>query len=152
MRALTLLLALLGGQALSAVSCTVSVTGMDFGLYLSSTVKSGTGQVSVACEATRLLDLGLVSVTVSLSAGQSGTYAGRFMSSGGHRLTYSLSTPLGAPWGDGTQGTGVVSSSFNLASVLTPISRTWDVIGFIPSGQVVPAGTYTDSVTVTLAY
>lgn len=90
--------------------------------------------------------------TVALGPGMSGSF-NRAMSSGAQRLAYTLLTPTGQIWGDGTQGTFTVSGVADVP--LLPGSGlpiTIAIREVRPAGQQVLAGTYSDSVTVTVEY
>jgi len=91
--------------------------------------------------------------TINLSSG-SGTGADantRFMTGpGGAQLAYSLSTPGGAAWGDGTNGQpgyGVTGAGMALANEqATPIDGTVA----LAAAQAAGVGTYNDTVLITL--
>lgn len=130
-------------------TCTVSVTGIGFGSYASPGVANSdsTGTVSVTCNGIGVL----VSYTITLGTG-SGSYANRKLLSGINFLSYNMYTdPTRLQiWGDGSAGTSTVSNSYTLAlsSVITP----YTVYGRVPGGQNPPAGTYNDTVIVTVTY
>ena len=115
-----------------AVSCTASAQALAFGNYdpLSVLPRDSTGQVSVTC--TNLINL-LVSYTVALSTGVSGSYSSRQLASGANRLNYNLYSDLThlLVWGDGTSGTSVVSNTFLV--VLLGISANHTVYGRLPA-------------------
>lgn len=136
------LLALVGGwsTAGAAATCTMNVQGVNFGAYdpLANASVNGTGTVNVTCDAQ-------VSGTISLSAG-SGTYAQRTMSSSAMKMQYNLYTDSARTqiWGDGTGGSSVLSG--------TTTSGAFPVYGRIPGGQKIGAGSYSDTIVVTIAY
>jgi spore coat protein U-like protein len=138
-------------QAWAALSCTTSAQAVAFGNYdpLSSLPTDSTGQVSVTC--TNLVNL-LVSYTVALSTGVSGSYSNRQLASGSNRLNYNLYTDLThlLVWGDGTSGTSTVSNTFLV--VLAGITANHTVYGRIPARQNVAVGSYSDTITVTVTY
>ena len=70
------------------------------------------------------------------------------MTSGGNTLTYNLYTDPSRTqvWGDGTGGSNVSNGSGSGAA------QTINVYGRISSGQTVPTGTYTDTITVTINF
>jgi len=70
----------------------------------------------------------------------------RQMQSGAYSLTYNLYTDSlrSIIWGDGTSGTMLVGT--------TGTSATYAVYGRIPAAQDLPAGSYNDSITVTLTF
>lgn len=137
-------------QALLA-TCTVNSPTVAFGSYsvVSSTPLDATGTVTVTCSA--LLGL-LVSFTVQLSPGNSGNQLGRYMTSGAPHLSYNIYTDSGRTnvWGDGTGGTGTLSGSF--LAVLGGASQSFTVYGRVPVSQAAPAGSYSDTLTITVNY
>jgi spore coat protein U-like protein len=123
-----------------AANCTFTVQSVAFGNYdpiLGQSVNSA-GNVTVSCN---VID----SYSITLSPGQ-GTLLVRQMRNGGYGLNYNLYTDALRTmiWGDGTSGTVIVSDS--------AIGGIYTVYGRIPANQNLPAGTYTDSVTVTLNF
>lgn len=125
---------------LYAVTCTVGTQGVNFGNYdfLSSQNLDGVGNVSVTCDVS-------ASYTMALSQG-SGTYASRLLSNGTYHLAYNLYTDASHTtiWGDGSSGTSIVSGSGTTAS--------YSVYGSSPAGQNPYVGSYSDVITVTLAF
>lgn len=97
-----------------------------------------TGTVEVSCGAS-------ASYTISLSAGF-GTFASRVMTGGASQLDYNLFTDSQrvTVWGDGTAGSTTVSA--------TGTGASYTVYGLIPARQNVPAGSYSDTITVTVTY
>lgn len=136
-------------SAAYSAACTVTATSHAFPDYfpLSGNAVNTTSDVTVECSG--VLDL---VITVSLSAGSSGSYAPRKMYKGADTLNYNLYTNSGhtTVWGDGTGGTSVVSY------LLVPLvlnHRTDTVFGGVPASQTnaVP-GFYSDTITVTVEY
>ena len=133
-------------------SCSVSATAVNFGTYdpLSGSAAQSSGTVTVDCQ---VLLVGLfVSWTVTLSTGSSGSYVARQLRSGVNSLSYNLYTNAArtSVWGDGTNGTGVVSANPFLIVGSNTVNYT--VYGSIPAAQDRPAGTYSDTLTVTMTY
>ena len=131
--------------------CTATTLGVGFSTYdpTSSTDNTSTGSVTVSCILT-ILSAG--SYSISLSPGQSGSYASRSMTYAGSTLSYNLYTAAGSPapvWGDGTGGSQTVTGSFS-ASLIN--SQTFYVYGRAPAKQNVAAGPYADTVLVTVTY
>ncbi len=140
-RAVMLAVGLVGGAVpAGAASCTMGLINVVFGTYntLSASSLDGAGSVGVTCDVTS-------SFQVALSKGQ-GSFAARQLQSGANLLYYNLYTDAlrSLIWGDGTVGTTLVSGSGTAA--------TYTVYGRIPGGQNLPAGSYTDSITVTLDF
>lgn len=151
---------LLAGVALAAPekssallqSCSVSATAVNFGTYnpLSGSATQSTGTVAVVCQ---VLLVGLfVNWTVTLSTGSSGNYVARQLLSGANSLSYNLYTDAArtSVWGDGTNGTSVVSANPFLVVGSNTVNYT--VYGRIPAAQDRPAGSYSDTLTVTMTY
>ena len=134
------LFALLLQPSLASAACMfTTATGVGFGAYNVFTTlanTSGTGNIGVNCN-----DNGASSFVVTLSTGQSHTYASRIMRSGGNILNYNLYTSAARTvvWGDGTGGSNVMTASRRA-------STTLNVFGEIPSGQDAMVGTYTDNI------
>ena len=146
--------ALLAPLCVAAQSCTVSATATSFGAYNPQAVapNDANGTVTLSC-APHPVAL-VVSYTVSLSAGSAGSFAARKMASGGHTLQYQLYTNLArtTPWGDGSAGTSAINGGLTL-SLLVPVTVPYTVYGRIPAPQsTVAAGSYSDLITVTVAY
>lgn len=137
-----------------AQSCMASATEVAFGTYdpFSASPRDSTGSVSLNCNAhTTALTL---SYAVSLSAGGSGNVAARRMLAGANTLDYQLYTgPLRTvAWGDGSGGTSKIFGSL-LLNLLLPVSTTHTVYGRMPAAQTgAGAGTYADTITVTISY
>jgi spore coat protein U-like protein len=131
------------GVATAAVaSCTVSTTSVAFGAYdpQSSTALDGVGSVKTVCNSST------TSASIAISAGNSGVFTTRTMKSGIYNLNYNLytATTRTVIWGNGT--TGNSTKSVGAGTV------TSTVYGRITAQQNVGAGTYTDSLTVTVTF
>jgi spore coat protein U-like protein len=123
----------------SAVTCSVSSPGVAFGNYstLVSSALDGAGDIGVSCDVS-------TPFTVRLSAG-SGTIDQRVMTAGTSQLKYNLYTDSARTtiWGDGVTGSTV--SATGTAVTLTAYGR-------IPALQNVVAGSYSDSLVITVTY
>lgn len=145
------------GAAHAAVSCTGTVSSLAFGTYspLSATAATTTGSLSVTCTLTGNTSA-TVPLTVSFSTGNSGTYMSRRMLSGTSFLSYNIYKDAAHTliYGDGTGGS--YTASANPPFTLTPSSRTGtatgSMYGVIPAGQDVAAGTYGDTIVMTITY
>lgn len=141
------------GAAQAAATCSVSASVLAFGSYnvFSATPRDSTGDVAVSCSVGGLISL-LVSYEIKLSAGGSGTFSPRRMSSGANTLNYNLYTTNGRTtvWGSGSSGTGTVSDGY-LLGVGTTV-RHYAVYGRVPALQNARAASYLDSITVTVEY
>jgi spore coat protein U-like protein len=121
-------------------ACALNGGTMTFGQYLSgqTTNLDVTGQINYAnCSGT---------LSFELDGGQAADINNRSMLSGTNKLNYQLyrNTARNAIWGTGSNAQGL--------QLLQPLSGKIDVYGRIPSGQAVPAGSYTDTVNVTLTF
>ncbi len=144
-------IAILCGAAAGAApdKCKFSVvSGVSFGNYnvLSAFATTANGTISYSCEGLPAAG-GLVNI--SLSQGNSPTFAPRYMLNGVQQLTYNLylDAGLNTIWGDGTGGT----SDYG-ASTLNDVLTTLTVYGQIPAGQDVGAGSYSDNITATMTW
>jgi spore coat protein U-like protein len=150
-----LLLGLAAPAAIAAVSCTTAATGPVFGIYnpLSAGALRSNGTVAVTCT---LLSGGAttVNLTVTLSAGSSGAFATRALLSGAQSLGYNLywSTAYAQIWGDGTGGSFYGVGTLPLTGANPTQQATGIVYGQIPAGQDVGAGSYLDTIVVTVTY
>ncbi|HXG28496.1 MAG TPA: spore coat U domain-containing protein [Nevskiales bacterium] len=144
--------ALLCAPAAAGAACSVSATAVSFGSYnpLSPLNTDATGTVTVTCSG--LLNV-LVSYEILLSRGGAGTYTPRRMACGSNTLNYNLYTDITRTtiWGDNTGGSSRVTGSI-LVQLLVPTSNLHTVYGRIPAQQNAAAGTYADSITVTVNY
>ena len=133
-------------------SCTVSGVPVSFGIYnpLAGAPTTATGTVTVSCTVT-LIGF-LESWTVALSSGNSGNFTTRRLANGSSSLSYNLYTSAAytSVWGDGSGSTSVASGSSLLGVGTTNTNYT--VYGRIPAGQDAAAGTFTDTIVVTLNY
>jgi spore coat protein U-like protein len=134
-------------NATVTANCTVSTSALAFGSIdtLAATAATGTGGVTVACTNGTAW-----TAAANAGAGTGATFSGRRMtSSGGSTLNYNLFT-TGAHavvWGDGTSSTATLGNTGNGAA------QTLTIYGRIPAGQTtVPAGSYADTVAVTITY
>ena len=132
-------------------NCTVAATNVAFGNYTPTAgAVTANGTVSVSCTKSSTF-------TVSLNKGTTtgGTIAQRLLSDGaaGDTLQYNLYTTSGfaTVWGDGT-GLSVTQGGTG-TGMSTPVALT--VYGDLPdnaANQAVPPNTYTDMITVSVAY
>ncbi len=135
----------MGVSATVLNACLVTATNMAFGSYnpTSSTPTDATSTINVTCTPG-------TSFNVGLNAGSTGgaTVSTRQMLNGATPLGYALYSNAGRStnWGN-TPGTDTVAQT---ASTILPISFT--VYGRISPQQDVGAGSYTDTVTVTVSY
>jgi spore coat protein U-like protein len=120
--------------------CSVSSVGVAFGPYdpLASPPVDSAGTISVTCSPA-------TSYTIALGSGD-GTFDARLLRSGASALGYNLYTDPARMtiWGDGTGTSMTVSGSGTGAS--------YSVYGRIPARQNVPAGSYADTITITVTF
>ena len=142
-------IALLAPAAPAAAACTIGATGVAFGAYnpQSASPDDSTGTVNVDCKSTD------PAPTVALSTGLSGSYAPRRLTAGSFSLGYNLYTTTARTivWGDGTAGTvtqtlsgGTISGGRHLYAQ--------SVYGRIPGSQNVGAGSYGDTIILTVTW
>lgn len=134
-----------------AISCNVSTVPVNFGLYnpLSGLPVVATGTVTVTC--TVLIGL-FENWTIALSSGNSGSFSTRQMANGASNLSYNLYTSVAYTnvWGDGSGSTTLVNGGVLLSIGTT--NQDYFVYGRIPAGQDAAAGSFNDTIVVTLNY
>jgi spore coat protein U-like protein len=141
-------------RAAVSFSCTVSATGINFGVYnpLSPTGNAASGSWTVTCTA-----VGTGSATVAgtlfLSSGSSGRFSPRTMRSGANTLNYNIYlTPAYAQiLGDGSGGTYAPSDSGTVTAGQI-YQVTGPMYGLMPPLQDVAPGAYSDTIIVTVTY
>jgi len=150
-RILAGLFVLLASVALPSVvraACTVSATGVSFGVYdvFTATPDDSTGTITYRCGNSDK------NITITLSKGGSGTYAPRKMSKAGStdQLSYNVyfDATRTTVWGDGTGGSTYYSRNNpqnNQDVVLTMYGR-------ITASQDVSVGSYGDTLLVTINF
>jgi len=139
-----------------AIDCTVTTTGVAFGVYDASlaTPTDSVGNVTVRCNHVGGGAL-KASYTAALSAGSSGSFSRRTMRAGKSVLDYNLfsSATRAQVWGNGTSGSTLVGGSllvnpgkFSVNEIVHPI------YGRIPPLQSPEPGNYTDTILITLSF
>jgi spore coat protein U-like protein len=125
--------------------CTISTTSVSFGSYdvFAGTPTDTTGTVSFICT-------GNADVTITLSKGASSTFNPRTLSGGTDTLNYNLYKDAARTtiWGDGTGST----STYTQTNVPNNTDQNVTIYARLPAAQDASAGTYTDSVTVTIDF
>jgi spore coat protein U-like protein len=133
-----------GERPASAQNCSVSTTSISFGVYdvFSTVPLASTGSLTLRC-------MFASTAAVWLGKGNAMTNNPRQMASGVNRLSYNLYVDANhtAIWGDPNPNHRDVAVSWWW---WWPTTVT--VYGLIPAGQDVPAGSYTDTVTVTINF
>jgi spore coat protein U-like protein len=139
-------------QAASLASCGATATAIAYGAYdpTNPTALTPTGSISVTCNLISGISL-LVAYTISLSAGSSGSFTARKMTGTSTPMSYNLYLDGGwtQVWGDGT-GCSSTKSDGYLLGVATTL--TYTVYSKVPAQQLVAAGSYADSVLITISY
>ena len=141
--------------AAAAVSCVASSTSTAFGIYnpLSATPTYANGDVQVTCTllSGAATTLNLVS---SYGTGASGTYTMRTMISGANKLNYNLffDAAYTSIRGNGTGGSATGGATLNLTPANPTGTASGTIYGRIPAGQDVAAGSYADTIVVTITY
>lgn len=137
-------------HACTLCSCSATATSTSFGTYdPTATAPTDTsGTVSVNCTGVVAL---LGTVEVAASAGSSGNVAQRTMRQGVNSLNYNLyvNPARSIVFGDGTAGTQTITRPLN---GLLIFGQTVFFYGRIPARQWARAGTYTDSIVITVTY
>ena len=132
-------------NATVAANCTISTGAVAFpSINTLGGNHDATGSVTVNCT-----NGAGWSATANQGGGTGATMATRRMTSGANTLIYRLYTDAARTsiWGDGSTGTAAVSGTGNGAA------QVFTVYGRVPSGQTgVPAGSYSDTVSVTITY
>jgi spore coat protein U-like protein len=141
--------------AAAAVSCVASSTSTAFGIYnpLSATPTYANGDVQVTCT---LLSGGATTLNLvsSYGTGASGTYTMRTMISGANKLNYNLffDAAYTSIRGNGTGGSATGGATLNLTPANPTGTASGTIYGRIPAGQDVAAGSYADTIVVTITY
>ena len=128
-------------------NCTISTAAVAFPAYdpvvaNASTNDDGTGSVIITCTRGTAATIGL-----GLGANASGSQR-RMKDATTDYLNYELYQDAGRATVWGTTGAGLLSP----AAAPDKNPRTFTVYGRIPSGQDVPAGSYTDTVVATVNF
>lgn len=131
-------------SARAAPMCSgISTTPVAFGTYspVNATPTDSMGTVSYFCP-------GALSPMISINAGSSASFSPRTMLSGASALNYNLYVDAARTtiWGDGTSGTATVAGTVSTKPV------TNDIFGRIFPLQSVAAGSYSDSLIVTINF
>jgi spore coat protein U-like protein len=141
--ALAMLLWCAGGA--EAANCSISITSVSFGSYsvFTAAPTDSAGSVTYRCN-------GNASVLITISTGQSGTFNPRQMINGSEQLSYNLyrDAARSVIWGDGSAGT----QSHTQINVPNNTNVSVNVYARIPATQDVTAGSYADSVSVTINF
>ena len=142
-----------------ATTCTVSTSGIAFGTYspFSTSPNNSNGTLTITCKGGG--NQSSIPYAIALNSGvySGGSFSNRRMilSTGGSYLSYQLYTNASYSqiWGDGlTGGTSTVSGSCVLTAKPSRCTSTQTIYGQIPALQTPFAGSYSDTITVTVTY
>ena len=125
-------------------NCSVSAADLAFGNYTASSGAALTANTTLSVTCTNA-----VPYTVALDGGATGQPAARAMNDGSsNTLNYALYTTSAHTtlFGDGTSATATLAGTGNGAN------QSLTVYGQIPASQFVASGSYSDRITVTVAY
>lgn len=143
-------LTLLAAVDCPAFNCSMATSPVSFGLYdvFASSPLDSTGGITVNCSNPPQRP---ITVTVTLSAGSSGSYTQRQMkpATGSGALLYNLyvDTSMTTVLGDGSGGSTVLTNV-----VTRPITWSITIYGRIPARQNVVPGIYSDTLTATVLW
>jgi spore coat protein U-like protein len=122
-------------------SCRVVATPMAFGAYVGA-VRTTTSTLTVTCTTGAFYNVGL-----SAGMGAGATVTSRRMTSGANLLGYGLFQDSGY-----TRNWGMAVGTDTVDGVGSARPQALTVYGRIPPGQAASAGSYADTITVTVTY
>ncbi len=143
---------LCASPVLAGVNCSVSPPAFTFPAYVSNSpsIVTLTSNLPVTCT-TNSSGSDNVSYTVSFSAGNSGSALARVMKKGATNMSYNIykNSSYTQVLGNGTGGQTFITKSYTFS-----VSRTdqYPIYGRIPASQVLPTGTYTDTIAITVEW
>ncbi|GAP66689.1 pilus protein [Mizugakiibacter sediminis] len=158
--------ALFASPLLRAAQCSISTSGLSFGVYdplagyPSTAPVTANGALQLACSYTSIGDLLVgIQAQISLSTGSSGSYAARTLRQGAESLRYNLyvDPALTTVFGDGSGGTQRVAKCFtgffnNCGGDPANSPVSIPVYGALPGSQDVSPGGYADNIVVTVTF
>jgi len=133
-------------SATVTANCTVSTSALSFGNVntISGSNVDATGGIAVTCTNGTAW-----AASAGVGSGTGASFAARRMSSGASLLSYNLYTDSArsSVWGDGSGSTATIGNTG------TGSAQNVTIYGRVGSGQTsVPAGSYGDTVSVTVTY
>lgn len=134
-----------------ACSCSTSATNLNFGTYNAASPSPALATANITVNCFSLLVLMVGTVDVALSAGASGTATQRTLVNGTSRLNYNVYQDGARTAILGGLGVGGAVRTLSINGLLT-YATTLTAYGSIPERQWVKAGTYSDTVVVTIIY
>ena len=122
-------------------ACSITGGTLDFGTYNSGQQADASAEGSIS-----YINCAAGTLDIALDGGTSGDIQARQMANGDSTLQYQLykNSAASQVWGTGSDALQ--------QQLLVPGSGDIAVYGRIPGGQNAPAGTYTDTVNVTLTF
>ena len=152
--------ALVAAPVSAAINCGVSTSPLTFGMFDpdGTLVDTENGLINVSCQAASEPNAQTIVYTISISAGNSGSFVMRRMTNGQFNLLYNIyansTRDASVVWGDGTSGTVQVGGSIPNLSNANPLeSREHTLFGRIPGPQTgLGPGSYTDSLVISLSF
>lgn len=166
MKVLIVLLTMMSARGVNALcsgtspcTCSISASAMNFGSYIftTGTPTNSTATVTVTCNSGALSAL-TANYTISASLSVAGNAQRRMIGPSSSQLLYNLYTTNARTtiWADGTVGTATLSGGCSQGCLILCGARTcnesFTIYGGIPAGQTVQAGSYNETVTVTVTY
>ncbi len=131
--------------AICRADCSITTTGVNFGPYnvFGTSPVDSTGSVRYQCSGNTS------DFTIAIGRGSSATFTPRTLLNGGDALNYNLYLDAARTsiWGDGTSGTSLFMAA-NPSGKAVGVT----IFGRIPPGQDVSAGSYSDSIVVTIQF
>ena len=136
----------LGVGATISSNCTLSTNAVDFGTVnaINGSSVDAAGGITVTCTNGTSW-----TATADAGSGSGATFATRKMAAGSNLLNYTLYTDSNrtSVWGDGSSGNSTLSGTGS------GTAQNVSVYGRIAAGQTsAPAGSYSDTVSVTVTY
>ena len=135
-----------------AQTCTATAMAPVFGVYQpSGSATLANGSITVTCMVPAPLGLP-VNYSLSLSMGGQPSAMQRQLAAGSSRLGYNMycDSAYTQIWADGSNASCVGTGG--TGSMQGSVVKVFQVYGRIPAGQYVPAGSYSDAVSVNLLY
>jgi spore coat protein U-like protein len=135
--AMVLLVPMPAAAQTTSLVCSLGASGVDFGVFSGPQLTS-VGTLTIRCTGGGNIN----NATLTLSTGNSGTYAARQMRNGSTSLSYNLYTDATFTqiWGDGTGGSVPVTRTGGPQVLLVP------VYGKLPAQPEPPSGAYSDTI------